>query len=78
MLPARWHAEFLSDYHRALEAAHEVWRFRQLREVLHLWQLRAVAYSSPSFDQAEKAVRDGRDDEFVPAEQVIPGWSDRP
>ena len=77
LLPAKWHEQFLSEYHGALDAAHEVWRFQQLRDVLHLWHLRAVAYSDPSFDQALQATREDQTDEFVPAEQAIPGWSDR-
>jgi len=77
VLPAKWHEQFLSEYHGALDAAHEVWRFQQLREVLHLWRLRAVAYSNPGFEPAMQAAREGRADEFVPAEQVLPGWSDR-
>ena len=47
------------------------------REVLHLWRLRAVAYSDPGFDHALQATLEDRADEFVPAEQAIPGWSDR-
>lgn len=77
VLPERWHAQFLAEYHGALDAAHEVWRFRQLREVLHLWRLRAIAYSGPTYEAAEQAVREKRWDEFVPAEEVIPGWADR-
>ncbi|MEV4252802.1 DUF6247 family protein [Spirillospora sp. NPDC049652] len=50
MLPERWHEAFLTDYREALEAAHEVWRWRQLRDLLHLWRLRAAAYSTPGFD----------------------------
>ncbi|MFF1817334.1 DUF6247 family protein [Kribbella sp. NPDC058245] len=76
VLPAEWHEQFLADYHGALDAAHEVWRFQQLRDVLHLWRLRAIAYSNPGYEHARKAARDGRSEEFVPAEQVIPGWSD--
>jgi hypothetical protein len=77
LLPAKWHEQFLTEYHGALDAAHEVWRFQQLRDVLHLWRLRAVAYSDPGFQQALQATREDRADEFVPAEQVLPGWSDR-
>ncbi|MGW5189085.1 DUF6247 family protein [Kribbella sp. NPDC004138] len=77
VLPAKWHEQFLSEYHGTLDAAHEVWRFQQLRDVLHLWRLRAVAYSDPAFEETLQAARDDRGDEFVPAEQVIPGWSDR-
>ncbi|MEU0092690.1 DUF6247 family protein [Kribbella sp. NPDC006257] len=76
-LPVRWREQFLSEYHAALDDAREVSRFRQLREVLHLWRLRAIAYSGPGFDAAMQAARDGRADEFVPADQVIPGWLDR-
>lgn len=75
VLPAEWHVRFLSEYHGALDAAHEVWRFQQLRDVLHLWQLRAVAYSDPGFEQALQATRENRADEFMPAEHAIPGWT---
>jgi hypothetical protein len=78
LLPQKWHEQFLHDYHQALDAAHEIWRFQHLRDVLHLWYLRAVAYSSPGFDEALQAVRENRAGEFTPAEQVIPGWPDRP
>lgn len=76
LLPQAWHGQFLDDYHQALDAAHEVWRFQHLRDVLHLWHLRAVAYSKPGFDEALQAVRENRAEEFTPAEQ-IPGWADR-
>ena len=77
LLPAKWHEQFLTEYHSALDAAHEVWRFQQLRDLLQLWHLRAVAYSAPGFHEAMQAARDDRSDEFVPAEQVIPSWSDQ-
>jgi hypothetical protein len=77
MLPRKWHEQFLDDYRLALDAAHEVWRFQQLRDVLHVWRLRAVAYSRPGFDEALRATREDRADEFVPAEQVIPGWPEK-
>jgi hypothetical protein len=77
LLPTKWHEQFLGEYYGALDAAREVSRFQQLCDVLRLWGLRAVAYSRPSFEQAMQATREGRADEFVPAEQAIPGWSDR-
>lgn len=77
LLPATWREQFLSEYHSALDAAHDVWRFGELRDVLHLWRLRSVAYSEPGFEAALRAARDDRTDEFVPAAQAIPGWSDR-
>lgn len=76
-LPARWHEQFLSEYRSALDAAYDVWRFRQLRDVLHLWRLRAAALTHPDFERAAQAARDGQSEEFVSAEQVIPGWADR-
>jgi hypothetical protein len=76
VLPEQWHQQFLSEYHGALDAAHEVWRFQQLREVLHLWRLRAVTYSDPGFEEAAQAARENRTDEFVPADQV-PDWTAR-
>jgi hypothetical protein len=76
ILPQAWHGQFLEDYHQALDAAHDVWRFQHLRDVLHLWHLRAVAYSKPGFDEALQAVRENRAEEFTPADQ-IPGWADR-
>jgi uncharacterized protein DUF6247 len=77
VLPAKWHEQFLQEYHGALDAAHEVWRFQQLRDVLHLWRLRALAYSQPGFEDAAQAARDGRAGEFISADQIIPGWADR-
>lgn len=76
-LPAQWHEQFLDDYHNALDAAHEVWRFHQLTDVLHVWRLRAAAFSNPTFESAAQAAREGRSEEFVPAERVIPGWAER-
>lgn len=77
VLPAESREQFLQEYRSALDAAHEVWRYRQLRDVLHLWRLRAQAYANPDFASAAQAARDDRSEEFIPAEQVIPGWSDR-
>lgn len=74
LLPSKWHEQLLWEYHGALDAAHGA---QQLRDLLHLWRLRAIAYSEPGFDQALAATREDRADEFVLAEQAIPGWSDR-
>src|SRR5690349_5237882 len=48
-LPEAWHERFLGEYHTALDAAHEVWRFHQLRDLLHTWRLRAAAFADPGF-----------------------------
>jgi hypothetical protein len=65
LLPVQWHEQFLADYHGALDAT---------QGVLRLWRLRAVAYSNPGFGEARQAAREGWAEEFVPAEQVSPGW----
>ncbi|TDW18830.1 DUF6247 family protein [Kribbella kalugense] len=77
LLPVKWHEQFLGEYHGALDAAHEVWRFQQLGDVLHVWRLRAVAYAGPGFEEALQATREGRADEFVAGEEAIPGWCGR-
>jgi len=71
VLPERWHEQFLNEYHRALDAAHEVWRFQQLRELLRVWRLHVSAVSNPDFARAEQAVRENRRDEFVSMEDAF-------
>ncbi len=77
VLPEKWHEQFLSEYHNALDAAHELWRFKQLPELLHRWRLHAIAVSDPDFDRAEQAVRAGRREEFVSMDEAFPGWAKR-
>jgi Family of unknown function (DUF6247) len=70
-LPEQFHATFLAEYQAAAEAAaHEVWRYKQLQELLQLWNLRATAYSQPDFAQrrADAAVDRGK---YVSLEHVI-------
>ncbi|MFD2079231.1 hypothetical protein SAMN05421678_102499 [Actinopolymorpha cephalotaxi] len=76
VLPEEWHAQFLGEYHSALDAAHEIWRFKQLQELLRVWRLHAAAVSNPAFEQAERAVRENRRDEFVSMDEAFPGWAD--
>jgi hypothetical protein len=47
LLPAEHRGQFLDEYLEALGAALMPEKFRALGEMLHLWRLRAVAYSSP-------------------------------
>jgi Family of unknown function (DUF6247) len=70
LLPTRWHAEFLSEYRAALEAAREVRRWQQLGELLHRWHLRATAYADPGFEASAQAARDARPEDLVP----VAGW----
>jgi hypothetical protein len=69
LLPQRWHQQFLAEYRAALDAAHEVWRWRQLDNLLHRWGLRATAYADPQFEPAARAARDAGTDQLTP----VPG-----
>jgi hypothetical protein len=75
-LPERFRADFRADYETALDAAHDLAKFKQIREVLHLWRLRSLAYSHPHYEDAIKAAKEGRHEEFLGADQ-IPGWAAR-
>ncbi|MQA17357.1 MAG: hypothetical protein GEV09_25535 [Pseudonocardiaceae bacterium] len=71
-LPERWHAEFLTEYHAALDAAHEVRQWQTLRALLHRWRLRAVALSDPGFEEAADEARRARPEDLTP----VPDWAD--
>jgi Family of unknown function (DUF6247) len=75
-LPEELHAQFRAEYAAAVEGARRPEQFRQLHELLHLWRLRAVAYSSPGHERRLAAAREGSAADFAAAEQVIPGWPD--
>lgn len=51
-LPEAEHESFLAEYHAALDAAHELWRYRQLQDVLARWNLIAIATSQPGYAEA--------------------------
>jgi DNA invertase Pin-like site-specific DNA recombinase len=72
-LPLRWHAQFLTEYRTALDAAREVRRWQQLSDLLHRWRLRATAYADPQFEASAQAARDARPEDLTP----VPGWADR-
>lgn len=73
VLPEAYHAQFLAEYTAAVEGARRPEQFHQLQELLRLWRLRAVAYSSPGYEERVVAARHGRGAGIAPAEQVIPG-----
>jgi hypothetical protein len=56
-LPAGERELFLAEYRAALDAAHEVWRYRQLQDVLARWNLVAVATSQPGYAEALSEAR---------------------
>ncbi|WP_067451147.1 DUF6247 family protein [Actinomadura macra] len=76
-LPASERDRFIRDYRSALDAAHELWRYRQLQDVLRLWHMRAVAYAHPDFAERAEQARQGSGVEFVPADEALPGWAER-
>jgi hypothetical protein len=77
VLPEGYHAQFLAEYAAAVEQARRPEQFRELQELLRLWRLRAVAYSSPGYEERLAAASHGRVAGIAPAEQVIPGWPGR-
>jgi hypothetical protein len=48
-LPEREREEFLRQYHRAVDAAHDPAGYQQLRRLLHVWSLTAVAAQQPGY-----------------------------
>lgn len=50
--------------------------YRRLRSLLHVWQLAVTATRRPGYYEELRAVRDGVA-RTTPADEVIPGWSER-
>jgi hypothetical protein len=48
-LPEREHEEFLHQYHRAVDAAHDPAGYQHLRRLLHVWSLTAIAAGQPGY-----------------------------
>lgn len=72
ILSARWHDQFLQEYHAALEAAHEVRQWSNLRGLLHRWWLRALAYSDLTFEGAAQEARQAHPGTLT----LLPGWTE--
>ena len=70
VLPRECHAQFLSEYAAAVDGARRPEHFHRLHEMLRLWRLRAVAYSSPGYAGRLASARA----EAIPAAQLIPDW----
>ena len=75
-LPERERAEFLRQYHLAVDAAHDPAGYEQLRRMLHVWSLTVVAASQPGYYEELAAVRDGTAP-TVPVTEAIPDWAGR-
>jgi hypothetical protein len=74
ILPDEYHAQFRAEYVAAVGRARRPGQVCWLHELLRLWRLRAVAYSSPGYEQRLAAVLEAAAPDFTPASQVIPGW----
>ncbi len=75
-LPERERAEFLRQYHEAVDAAYKPAGYRQMQRLLHAWGLTVIATSRPGYYEELAAVQDGTA-ETRPAEQAFPGWQER-
>lgn len=75
-LPDRERAEFLRQYHQAVDAAHDLAGYRQLQRLMRAWRLTAIAASQAGYYEEIAAVRNGTA-QTSPAEHVFPDWQDR-
>ena len=75
-LPEREREEFLRQYHRAVDAAHDPAGYQQLRRLLHVWRLTAIAASNPGYYEELAAVQAGTAT-MVPVTKAIPDWAER-
>jgi Family of unknown function (DUF6247) len=78
ILPDEYQAQFRAEYAAAVDGARRPEQFRQLQEMLRLWRLRAMAYSSPGYAGRLAAAPNGHAAEVIPAGQLIPSWPDCP
>ena len=75
-LPERERAEFLRQYHEAVDAAHDPVSYRQLQRLLHAWRLTVIATSRAGYYEELVAVQNGRA-QTRPAEEAFPDWQER-
>jgi hypothetical protein len=65
LLPASHRPQFRAEYDQAIDAAHDLERFKQVRSLLRQWRLRAIAYSRPGYEEAVQDAIQGREEAFV-------------
>ncbi len=75
-LPEQERGQFLSQYHEAIDAAHDPAGYRRLQKLLHAWRLAVIATSRAGYYEDLAAVRDGSA-RTMPAEDAIPNWQER-
>jgi hypothetical protein len=64
-LPESHRADFRAEYDQALDAAHDLARFKQVQTLLRQWRLRAIAYARPGYEEAVQDAMQGRADAFA-------------
>ncbi|MDX6427985.1 MAG: hypothetical protein QOE54_351 [Streptosporangiaceae bacterium] len=74
-LPSSHRAQFRAEYDQALDAAHDLERFKQVQTLLRQWRLRAIAYGRPGYEEAVEDAFQGGTDAFV--RYTPPGWEGR-
>ena len=75
-LPQRERDEFLRQYHQAVDAAHDPAGYQQLRRLLHVWSLTAIAAGQPGYYEELAAAHAGTAT-TVPITDAIPDWTER-
>ncbi|WP_055483764.1 DUF6247 family protein [Sphaerimonospora mesophila] len=74
-LPPSHRARFRAEYEEALEAAHDLARFKQVQMLLRQWRLRAIAYSRPGYEEAVQDALQQRAEMFT--RYTPPEWEGR-
>lgn len=75
-LPEREREEFLRQYQRAVDAAHDPAGYQQLRRLLHVWSLTAIAVGKPGYYEELAAAHAGTAT-TVPVTDAVPDWTER-
>lgn len=64
-LPESHRAQFRAEYDQALDAAHDLARFKQVQTLLRQWRLRAMAHARPGYEEAVQDAIQNRSDAFA-------------
>lgn len=70
-LPEPARARFVTEYHEAVDASHDLAGGRRFLELLHTWSILAAAYSKPDFHERLQDIRAGVG-EYVGMDEVLP------
>jgi hypothetical protein len=75
-LPERERKEFLRQYHKAVDGAHDPSGYQKLRRLVHMWSLTVIAASQQGYYEELTAARAGTAT-TVPVTDAIPDWTER-